>query len=269
MLHTPKRKQKVSEKQSNQDAHMQNVRYYDSAYKSRVALKAILKLFFSYDQLSKSRRNLRLAADFIDSMQEGRVLDYGFGHGAFLLRLPRELKLHGCELSKEAIANISKLCSFVRRPIDLISARRFAVSSDFSEIDLICCSHVLEHVENDSELLQIFYDKLKNDGVLLLNVPINEVHVDERHVRSYTRESTHMVVERVGFKVVRAVEQDRWTAFILHNENVSRGTGKLMLRALRLFLAVIPVSLLDRWERILPAKYENQQLLLLARKHSL
>ena len=268
MSRSSKWKQSVSEEKLDHKAQMQNEQYYNSVYTNRLALKPLFKLFLSYDQLSKSRRNLRLVADLIDSMQEGRVIDYGFGHGTFLLRLPRKFKLHGCELSKEAIANIGKLCSFARRSIDLISAERFSASSDFGDMDLICCSHVLEHVENDEELLKMFFNKLKNKGVLLLNVPINEVLADELHVRSYTRESICTVVENARFKVERAVEQDRWTAFILYNEYVSSGNSRWMLRALRLFLAVLPISLLDWMEKILPEKYENQQLLLLARKHS-
>ena len=125
---------------------------------------------------------------------------------------------------------------------------------------------MLEHVESDLQLLGAFHEHLFDGGRLLLNVPVNEVWRDPRHLREYSSESMRQLLERSGFVIASALEADRWTAFILHNEHVSRSMPRPVFRVLRLFLALLPVSLLDGLEKVLPQRYRFQQLIVVARK---
>ena len=99
-----------------------NNEFYEDSYASQGLLKILLKQFMSYDQLSKTRQNLVLASNVIDTSECLNVLDYGFGYGTFLLRIPRQHKAFGCELSEQAIGNLKKISSFLFRKIYLCSA---------------------------------------------------------------------------------------------------------------------------------------------------
>ena len=132
--------------------------------------------------------------------------------------------------------------------------------------DLIYCSHVLEHVESDLKLLAAFHKNLCDGGKLLLNVPINEVWKDPKHVREYSAKSLQQQLEVSGFSIESATEADRWTAYILDKEYVSKSLPKTVIRILRLLLAPLPASLLDRMEKVLEERYRCQQLIVVASK---
>ena len=243
-----------------------NERHYDKAYASRNLIKALIKLYLSYDQLSKTRRNLAAIKNDLKSPTPLSVLDYGFGHGTFLYRIPKIHEVSGCELSSEAIRNIRRLFTLLRRNIALFRQDEFLLPAYEKKYDLICCSHVLEHVESDLKLLGAFHNNLCDGGRLLLNVPINEVWRDPNHVREYCSESMQQQLVSAGFAIESAIEADRWTAFILDHEYVSRSLPKPVIRALRLFLAPLPISLQDGLEKVLPERYRFQQLIVVARK---
>lgn len=243
-----------------------NLVFYENAYNSRHFLKVFLKQFISYDQLSKTRRNLRIVRNTPLFSKNISILDYGFGHGTLLLKMPGRHQIYGCELSTEAIKNVKKLCSLLRRKVYLYSSDEFVAASHDMKLDLVCCSHVIEHVDDDHSLLKLFHVALGADGHLLLNVPINEVWNDPKHVRQYSAESTKLLLECSGFKVENIIEADRWTAFILYHEYVSTTNYKFLLKVLRLFLALLPIVVLDAFEKFLPEKYPYQQLLVLAKK---
>ena len=61
--------------------------------------------------------------------------------------------------------------------IKYLKERDFGCFQSFEEIvdpiDLIFSSNVLEHIENDLEILKIMRSKLKDNGMLFLYVPAN------------------------------------------------------------------------------------------------
>jgi len=106
---------------------------------------------------------------------------------------------------------------------DLLN-RRAMVRMDITDIqypdgyfDIIFCSHVLEHVQDDKKALMEFYRVLKQGGWAILNVPINaertfedplvvdpaerlKVFGQEDHVRRYGPDYIDRLRE-AGFKV--------------------------------------------------------------------
>lgn len=91
-----------------------------------------------------------------------------------------------------------------------------------AQFDLICCSHVLEHVEDDRKALREIYRMLKPGGTALLMVPITEdvtyedpsvTSPEERkekfgqsdHVRAYGQDFVDRVAEVAGeqFRAVK------------------------------------------------------------------
>jgi 2-polyprenyl-3-methyl-5-hydroxy-6-metoxy-1,4-benzoquinol methylase len=74
-------------------------------------------------------------------------------------------------------------------------------------IDTIVCSNVLEHIEDDNEVLENFYHLLPAGGKLILLVPALKVlySVLDRqlgHFRRYNREELAQKITRNGFRVV-------------------------------------------------------------------
>ncbi len=243
-----------------------NLSHYENAYSVRYYFKFLLKHFLSYDQHSKTRRNILMARKVPNYNNSISVLDYGFGLGTFIAKLPRRHKISGCELSTAAINNVGKICSFLKRNVNLYTIEEFSRVAEDPSFELICCSHVIEHVKDDETLLSIFHAMLKDAGYLLLNVPINEVWSDPKHLRTYTAESLKSDLNRAGFIVISMQEVDRWSAWLLTREYVSGAKPKILIKLIRLILALSPVYFADSVERILPEKYKFQQLLVLAKK---
>lgn len=243
-----------------------NISFYDSAYSGRFIFKALLKQFVSYDQLSKTRRNLSLAKKIPQFSKNLSVLDYGFGHGTLLLRMPRRHRIFGCELSREAINNANALCLLLRRKVTLFSPEELIAASSTQLFDLVTCSHVIEHVDDEGALLALFRTVIRPNGYLLLNVPINEVWKDPKHVREYTTERTKQLLEGAGFEVEELVEADKWTAWILAHEYVENTKFPRLFKLVRLAFALLPIPILDALQIFLQTKYQPQQLIVLARK---
>lgn len=249
-----------------EDITDKNISFYESAYSGKFILKTLLKQFLSYDQLSKTRRNLRVARKVEGYSKFISVLDYGFGHGTLLSRLPRKHCIFGCELSREAISNMYSICSLRRRKVSLFSPEELVAASSTLSFDLVCCSHVIEHVENELALLALFRKVIRNKGHLLLNVPINEVWMDPKHVRKYTAKSTRQLLESGGFVVEELMAVDRWTAWILYHEYAATTKMPRLFRLIRFVFVLLPIPILDVLEKFLSEKYQHQQLIVIARK---
>ena len=77
-----------------------------------------------------------------------------------------------------------------------------------NSIDLIYSLNVLEHIENDTAIINDFYNKVKPGGFILIYVPAFNIlysSMDKTvgHVRRYTRSSLEEKVISSGFTVVR------------------------------------------------------------------
>lgn len=102
------------------------------------------------------------------------------------------------------------------------------------QFDLILCNHVLEHIPNDVKAMSELYRVLKNNGILIAQVPLEEkrektfeddsiINPDERtkvfgqydHVRIYGQDYYHRL-ESVGFSAERIfIQKDLTTEEIL------------------------------------------------------
>lgn len=87
-----------------------------------------------------------------------------------------------------------------------MDARRIPYSGEF---DVIGAFDVLEHIEEDTVVLEQMYRALKPGGMLLITVPQHDwlwSTSDDYacHVRRYSARSCHAKIEEAGFRIVRS-----------------------------------------------------------------
>ncbi len=107
--------------------------------------------------------------------------------------------------------------------IKYLKKRNFRFFQNFEEIvepiDLIFSSNVLEHIQNDLEILKIMRMKLKDNGKLFLYVPANMIlwtKLDDivGHYRRYDKDSLRKICKNAGFKVEKIYYADSLGFFI-------------------------------------------------------
>lgn len=93
-----------------------------------------------------------------------KILDYGCGAGEFLKHIESDFKTFGFEPNNSARnAATKKLCTTTLL-YDLKEAEN-------NSLDAITLWHVFEHIENQDDMLKIFHNKLKDNGLLIIAVP--------------------------------------------------------------------------------------------------
>lgn len=161
------------------------------------------------------------------------VLEVGCGTGYVLAGIHSafpHLQLHGSEIYGKgldiAAARVKGAALFQ------MDARKIPFKEEF---DVIGAFDVLEHIEEDSEVLRQIYQALKPVGGIILTVPQHPFlwsQQDEAacHVRRYQRNELISKVEKAGFSI------NRVTSFV--------------------FL-LLPLMLLSRWKKRVPvAEYD-------------
>jgi len=247
--------------------HKLNEKYYNNLYKERNKVLNIIHPLVSFDQQSKSKANYFFVKNLIKD--EGcKILDYGFGHGSFLLKFSKRCTLYGVDISEEAVNNFPKTAKFFGKKAFT------ALPDDINKIitpaslDLICLSHVLEHVENDKAILDQLSKYLNDEGHLLINLPINEVWKDPKHVRAYELKTVESLLSELDFKIINYFMFDKITAFLLEQEFNRKITRfkKFNLRVLRLLLSFASFKTYNLLDKYFFKNYSNQQLVVLAQK---
>lgn len=122
---------------------------------------------------ANSRHMLKVLGDF-----RGTLLDFGCGLGDSVLvykeLFPRVI-LFGMDISTEAIKKANnkygEYCTFYP-----------GTDLDVKNVDVIICSNVMEHINNDKEIVKSLLTKCK---YLFVSVPYKEVLMFDEHVNSY------------------------------------------------------------------------------------
>lgn len=140
--------------------------------------------------------------------KKGSVLDIGSSTGTLLI-IFREQGWHtkGIEPSKKA-SDLARLSG-----LDIISHEFEEVNID-EQFDVICASHILEHVADPRIFLTKVKQLLKSDGLLLLDLPnFSSMSakllgsrwyyiLPDEHRWHFTRKSLSVLLDRVGFRVL-------------------------------------------------------------------
>ena len=96
--------------------------------------------------------------------ENAKVLDYGCGAGEFLKHIENDVVTFGFE-PNDAARNFAQQKTTKTKFISNLEE----IEND--SLDAITLWHVFEHIENQKEMLSLFYQKLKPSGKLIIAVP--------------------------------------------------------------------------------------------------
>lgn len=144
----------------------------------------------AYWAKSKSRVEryaMQRAVQEIEKVKASSVLDVGCGNGKLLASVKSDCRKYGIDISHVAIENM-----FIRYEIsgETMSAYDIGKLKDHN-FDFIVANHILEHLQEDKEFIEICYKLLVPQGNLFIAVPNNMSTPEEtdEHVRVYNQES--------------------------------------------------------------------------------
>lgn len=172
-------------------------------------IKAILKRIFKKYRIRKFRHEILDQLHPINILPTQRILDIGCGRGKLI-----------CEMFNYGFKNIQGVDRFI--PQEYQYGHNVKVlKNDLSELknnsyDLLMMHHVFEHMEEPMSELTKAYKLLKNNGYLMIRIPVvndawsiyhrDWVQLDApRHFFIHTGKSISIMAKEVGFTVTDVV----------------------------------------------------------------
>lgn len=167
----------------------------------------------------------------VEEKKPKKILEVGCGRGFYLQALslfdfPKEIQ--GIDISEEYVKKAKKNCSDKR--VSITQGSVYSLPYDKESYDLIICSEVLEHLDNQEKGLSEIRRVLKKGGNILITVPnerfpflwdplnwilmrLFNTHVNKNiwwlagiwagHERLYTRSNLTNIMRKEGFEVVK------------------------------------------------------------------
>lgn len=198
------------------------------------------------DIMSANARNRNNAIEklirkyiFDELSPNARVAEFGAGKGEFIFRF---MNIPGIELS--AIEVDKGYAAILSEKIKVYSS----LNEIEGELDGIFLIDVLEHIEDDMQILKQLYDKLKKNGRLFIYVPARmELYsaFDKSigHYRRYSKKKLRKIVTGAGFTISTVQYHDLFGYFASAANKMFSSNGQLNPRAVKIYDTLFfPVS---------------------------
>ena len=152
-------------------------------------------------QSTRSSKIIKWINENIDIKEEGKLLDIGCGNGGFLKSFSlcrKRWNLVGTEFNSRNEGQINKIpnTKFHLGEIDNLKGK----------FDLVVIVHLLEHINGPISFLKLVREKLKEDGIIAIQVPnIDQSPFDlviSDHCSHFSLKTLIKVVESANFEVV-------------------------------------------------------------------
>lgn len=189
---------------------------YYAPFNKKAPLLRKLTLFKRWVKNIRVRRKYKQGSNLvlnylgpINISTDARILDIGCGNGVLI-----------CNLYNQGFYHVEGVDRFIPQEINYGHGVK-VVKKDLSEFksknyDVLMMHHVLEHIENQAGVLKECHRLLKDDGRLLIRVPIlgeaykiyseNWVQLDApRHFFIHTLMSMNILAQKTGFRVHQVV----------------------------------------------------------------
>ena len=130
-----------------------------------------------------------------------KLLDVGCGTGALLEEFTTRFDAHGIEPSQAAVDFCRK------RGLMTVKVGVLEQHPVTEQVDIMTLLDVVEHIEDDEQLLLDAYQRITAGGFILITVPAyqwmwSNHDVVAHHKRRYSREGLKVLVEDAGFEIV-------------------------------------------------------------------
>lgn len=180
----------------------------------------------------------------------GNVLDYGCGSGQLLKRILKQdvKKAFGAEVSGSLIKVATQQCpnATIFNPL----AKKIP-----KNLDVIYSLDVIEHIENDREVLNNFYKSLKPGGKVLIAVPAHQILFSDfdtelGHYRRYEQAELLLKLKDAGFEDIKLRWWNRLGLSVVKYQLAHSKERAKTLREQRSFSQILSNSLLLWWFRL-------------------
>lgn len=156
---------------------------------------------YSFEVRSKTKIFKSLQSQQKDTLKGKKALDIGFGSGDILLAMSRQgADCYGVEIAGVATTSLKKQCPSFH--IIEASAASLPFKSDF--FDIVVCSHVLEHENNEAATVKNMIRVLKPEGIIFLGVPAIASGETELHARLYNLATIQKLAEALRLEILRS-----------------------------------------------------------------
>ena len=177
-------------------AHLQSSEQHNYSGTNELEDSKVL-VNYNADVVKKLSRSL----EFFPDRATLRIIEFGAGIGtiAKLWKEKTGIEPELCEIDPNQRSRLREMGFKKVSP---------TLGKQQSAYDIVYSSNVLEHIENDAEVLGDLFSSLKAGGILALYVPAMPIlfsELDERvgHYRRYTRRGLRAAVREAGFTVIR------------------------------------------------------------------
>jgi 2-polyprenyl-3-methyl-5-hydroxy-6-metoxy-1,4-benzoquinol methylase len=188
----------------DQLSNLYNQAYFDNHYNEELPPDSDRML----RRLEQESHRLRF---FRPYKKTGRILDIGCGRGYFLLACRRRnYEVEGIDVSPDAAAYVKTTLNI---PVHTGPISNIAL--DEAAYDVVTMWHSLEHTPNPNEHIKMAGRWLKDDGILVVDVPNHEGYDARKtwsqwpqwdlpfHFYHFTPRSLTALLEKHGFEIIR------------------------------------------------------------------
>lgn len=133
------------------------------------------------------------------------ILDIGSGQGDFLLRLAKEFpKSHlvGFELSETGVMESKiKVPNATFLQVDIIHTNQ-NLDNFINWASVICCSEVLEHIDDPKQFLELIFPFLNLEGIIIITVPGGPMSSFDRHIghrKHFSADDLKLLLFKAGY----------------------------------------------------------------------